>query len=701
MNKYFNPRLLNAVIAGTGMKNPVRPHVILGSEDGEFVRGDLMDANAIQEFVGQKIAELVDSAPEELDTLKELSAALNDDSNFATTIVNAINQKQDTLVSGENIKTINGSSILGEGNIVLDTSTYKGLPETWDTTHSMSQLIASINADSNAVPGKSYLGTVQLSDLPAGMMQAELIIDIMDQLDADGDKVIVFSLSSADISPYKWEYTSAYGRAGAWRSWATAATLATVASTGSYTDLINKPTIPDAQIQSDWNQADNTAKDYIKNKPTIPSVPDVTAVNNAIAQAQRVNATLNGTVVTVTDSTGTSNSVDLAAATNERVYITVHSSDDNMNVEDLTILVYYNMSQVASETLHTDASGEAFVSVPNTTIYKIVFPAVGGYYTPPTLSYHAVVSQRAVDVVYEKIPQNDCEVTIQVEKKDDTVITKLAERNIYVTIGNTTTTYQTDSNGRVVLHIQHGQTYTVSTDNLNNYYLTTDPSGSYTATDLSESILYFYLPFRSGLFVVAADGTEYAVDQWQEALANNTVVNSDAKLIKVATATLATNHGIFAIDIDEVCSGTLVKKNWSTPNNLAMESIPLNGNIASALYYYDGKSASQLIQSEGDSRAIETQAVDEAMNRTVTINNQTINGFLGSVGQYSILQQNISEIDGILRVVRPSTTRVMSNITESKWTSTQVSASSSFYWSTVANVGNKNYSYIVLPFYPI
>ncbi len=33
----------------------------------------------------------------------------------------------------------------------------------------------------------------------------------------------------------------------------------------------NKPTIPDAQIQSDWDQADNTKKDFIKNKPTIPS----------------------------------------------------------------------------------------------------------------------------------------------------------------------------------------------------------------------------------------------------------------------------------------------------------------------------------------------------------------------------------------------------------------------------------------------
>ena len=46
-------------------------------------------------------------------------------------------------------------------------------------------------------------------------------------------------------------------------------TLATVATSGSYNDLSNKPTIPDAQIQSDWDQTTTTAKDYIKNKPDI------------------------------------------------------------------------------------------------------------------------------------------------------------------------------------------------------------------------------------------------------------------------------------------------------------------------------------------------------------------------------------------------------------------------------------------------
>ena len=39
--------------------------------------------------------------------------------------------------------------------------------------------------------------------------------------------------------------------------------------TGSYTDLTNKPTIPAAQIQTDWTQTDNTKLDFVKNKPNL------------------------------------------------------------------------------------------------------------------------------------------------------------------------------------------------------------------------------------------------------------------------------------------------------------------------------------------------------------------------------------------------------------------------------------------------
>ena len=51
--------------------------------------------------------------------------------------------------------------------------------------------------------------------------------------------------------------------------YALSSSLATVATSGSYTDLSNKPTIPAAQIQSNWTQTSDTALDYIKNKPTL------------------------------------------------------------------------------------------------------------------------------------------------------------------------------------------------------------------------------------------------------------------------------------------------------------------------------------------------------------------------------------------------------------------------------------------------
>lgn len=48
--------------------------------------------------------------------------------------------------------------------------------------------------------------------------------------------------------------------------------LAAVALSGSYTDLSNKPSIPAAQVQSDWTQATTGAVDFIKNKPVLSTV---------------------------------------------------------------------------------------------------------------------------------------------------------------------------------------------------------------------------------------------------------------------------------------------------------------------------------------------------------------------------------------------------------------------------------------------
>ena len=62
---------------------------------------------ALSSDVDTKVAELVNSAPSTLDTLKELSDALGGDPNFATTVATQIGNKQDKLTAGTGITITN------------------------------------------------------------------------------------------------------------------------------------------------------------------------------------------------------------------------------------------------------------------------------------------------------------------------------------------------------------------------------------------------------------------------------------------------------------------------------------------------------------------------------------------------------------------------------------------------------------------
>ena len=99
------------------------------------------------------------------------------------------------------------------------------------------------------------------------------------------------------------------------------ANLATVATSGSYTDLLNQPTIPAAQVNSDWSANSGVAQILNKpslatvatsgsytdltNKPTIPTVNDATLTitqNGTSAGTFTANASSN-TTIALTDTT--------------------------------------------------------------------------------------------------------------------------------------------------------------------------------------------------------------------------------------------------------------------------------------------------------------------------------------------------------------------------------------------------------------
>lgn len=87
------------------------------------------------------------------------------------------------------------------------------------------------------------------------------------------------------------------------------ADLATVAESGSYNDLLNKPTIPAAQVNSDWDAVSGVAQ--ILNKPSLATVATSGSYSDLSNKPTIGNATLtiqkNGTTVDTFTANATSN----------------------------------------------------------------------------------------------------------------------------------------------------------------------------------------------------------------------------------------------------------------------------------------------------------------------------------------------------------------------------------------------------------
>ena len=66
--------------------------------------------------------------------------------------------------------------------------------------------------------------------------------------------------------------------------------------TASWNDLTDKPTIPDAQVNADWNATDNTSKAFIENKPALPDFSLVPQVKRASASADEISIPAGGRV---------------------------------------------------------------------------------------------------------------------------------------------------------------------------------------------------------------------------------------------------------------------------------------------------------------------------------------------------------------------------------------------------------------------
>lgn len=97
--------------------------------------------------------------------------------------------------------------------------------------------------------------------------------------------------------------------------------LATVATSGNYNDLSNKPTIPAAQVNSDWNAVSGVAQ--ILNKPAIPAAQVNSDWNAVSGVAQILNKPSLSAVATSGSYTDLSNKPSIPVVTDNTTYYTI------------------------------------------------------------------------------------------------------------------------------------------------------------------------------------------------------------------------------------------------------------------------------------------------------------------------------------------------------------------------------------------
>ena len=190
----------------------------------------------------------------EFDTKEEvISNALND----------LESDKQDTLVSGTNIKTINNESILGSGNITISGG---GTQEQADWNQSDSSAVDFIKNKptipvvptnvSSFVNDVGYL--TQHQSLENYYTKTESDTKYLTKTEYDTDEEVI-SKALNKLDDDKQDVL-------------TAGTNITIQN-----NVISAS--GGTQVQADWNQSDSSAVDFIKNKPTIPDTSNFLTIN--------------------------------------------------------------------------------------------------------------------------------------------------------------------------------------------------------------------------------------------------------------------------------------------------------------------------------------------------------------------------------------------------------------------------------------
>ena len=426
----------------------------------------------------------------------------------------------------------------------------------------------------------------------------------------------------------------------------------------------------------------------------------IQAAETATLGAERVNAELNGNVLKVTNRNGEVKSVNLTD-TDEHVTVNCTTTMEGVSMEGLVINVYINNGADPHQ-YTTDANGQAEFTINKGATYKVVFPYVQNCNIIDSVQHVASVGNRIIDANYIAETEKMERLTIKMSKADESGnITPWEGGKAYVTIAGKKTEYIMDADGRAVVDIKNGTSYTVSVDKIDGMYEQYDRY-SITRTAIAESYRFnfIYRPYESGIWLIDDNNKQWTYDDWEAS------GNDNSKLMFVRIATLATQRykGDILISIDKMAdfSKVAVSKQWCD-QNVEFKNIPLDGrntnNSNWSRFAYNGLLATQTIIAEGDERGLTTAAADYCYSSTIANGDKLYQGYLPTVYQWELTWQNMDIVIDAINKKYPDLNVNKTTFSGNKWTSTQSVADRSYFFNTAVSSSFKLNSFLAIPFY--
>lgn len=425
----------------------------------------------------------------------------------------------------------------------------------------------------------------------------------------------------------------------------------------------------------------------------------VQAAKDATAGAEKVNAELNGNVLTVINRQGTAKSVNLTDA-DEHVTVNVTTTLASVSVEGIILNVYIN-NGADPQQYTTDSNGQAMFTATKGSTYKVVFPYIEGCAILNPVQHVAAIGNRIIDAVYTEETIKFEHVTVRMQKaNDDDVLQPWEGASVHVTIDGKKTDYITDTQGMVSFDVKIGTSYNVVVDKVDGMYEQYD-NYSRTRKAMADSYRfnYAYHYYESGVWLIDDEGKKWTWDAWEASGKDKT------HLVFVCIKTLDTQRygGDIYISIDLLANfAQIPNKQWAN-QNVQFKNIPLNGtNYSDTQYYkfaYNGLVATITIIAEGDERGIETPFCDYCYSKTVDCAGEAWQGYGPTLEQWKLTWANIDYVVDAVNLKFPELGVSVNNYKGNKWTATQLFATSSWCFGTQPSDSGKVNAFLAIPFF--